>query len=100
MNQISRPTSRIVGPNPTSNCCQIGAGASGGFAFTGTPLACSLANRLSSGNDGRWVVNRATSLAVFDPVGVYDAFLVNVASMGSPVEGMSATLRASTWVRK
>jgi hypothetical protein len=40
--------------------CQSGAGASGGFAFTGTPLACSIANRLSLANDGRWVVKRST----------------------------------------
>src|SRR5215207_2833999 len=102
--QNSRPTSNRVGPKPTSNCCQIGAGASGGLAFTGTLLACSIANRLSAANDGRCVVNRSTC-TVFPVcplvvVGVYAALLVNSPSIVSPVEVISETFFACTWVRK
>ena len=89
-----------MGPKPTSSCCQIGAGASGGLAFTGTPLACNCANRLSAANEGRWVVNRSTCSLFFAPDGVYATFLVNDPSMVSPVEVMSAMFADCTWVRK
>jgi hypothetical protein len=99
-NQISRPTSSRVGPKPSSTCCQIGRGASGGLALTGTPFACSLANRLSSANDGRWVVNRSTCSAFLSPTGVYGVLAVSVPSMVSAVEVMSVMFFASTWERK
>ncbi len=100
MNQTSSSTSRMVGPKPTSSCCQTGAGASGGFAFTGTLFACNWASRLSAANDGRWVVNRSTDSAFVAPVGVYETFLVKVPSMVSPVEVISATFLAVTCVTK
>ena len=67
IHQASRPPSRRAGPNHSSSSSHSGVPWLGGLAFTVTPLACSLPNRLSLAKVGRCVVNCCTSWELPDP---------------------------------
>ena len=100
MNQMSRPTNSSVGPKPTSSSATAAAPASGGLALTGTPLSpAACANSSSSPKDGRWVVKRSTCSAL-PSFGGYSACFLNWPSIVSPVEVISVTLPACTWVEE